>query len=95
MSTQSSPVVSVGWGTADITPVRTSELYGQYYQRVAKGVRDPLSVTALALEQQCEDRKYGQALLISCDQAGVDPGWSKACASGWQRPSPISILRGW
>jgi hypothetical protein len=72
MGTRDSSTVSAGWATADITPSRTSELYGQYYQRVAEGVRDPLSVTALALEQECEDRKLGQALLISCDQAMID-----------------------
>jgi hypothetical protein len=69
MGTPVSSIISAGWATADITPSRTSELYGQYYQRVAKNVRDPLSATALALEQQCDDRKRGQALMISCDQA--------------------------
>ncbi len=56
----------------DITPKSTSELYGQYYQRVAKAVRDPLGVTALALEQDCADKALGQAILVSCDQAMVD-----------------------
>jgi hypothetical protein len=64
--------IKAGWGTSDITPARTSELYGQYYQRVATGVRDPLSVTALALEQASPVAAEGQALLLSCDQAMVD-----------------------
>jgi hypothetical protein len=72
MGAPDSSTLRAGWATADITPTRTSELYGQYYQRVAEGVRDPLSVTALALEQQCENRKIGQALLVSCDQAMID-----------------------
>ena len=72
MGARDSSTVSAGWAAADITPSRTSELYGQYYQRVAEGFRDPLSVTALALEQQCEDAKFGQALLVSCDQGMVD-----------------------
>jgi len=63
--------LKVGWGTADITPRRTSELFGQYYQRVAKSVRDPLSVTALAMEQAGADRSEGQAILVACDQAMV------------------------
>jgi len=74
MNTQPLPAVSAGWGTADITPTRTSELYGQYYQRVATGIRDRLGVTALSLEQRCEDKKCGQALLISCDQAMINRG---------------------
>ncbi len=74
MSTPTAEILKAGWGTADITPGRTSELFGQYYQRVAKSVRDPLSVTALALEQPSEDPAQGQAILISCDQAIVDGG---------------------
>ena len=74
MKTPTADAIKAGWGTADITPKRTSELYGQYYQRVAKSVRDPLSVTALALEQPCADRASGQAIFVSCDQAMVDGG---------------------
>lgn len=42
----------LGWDTQDITPERPVELIGQYYQRVSRRVRDPLSVTALAMEQR-------------------------------------------
>jgi hypothetical protein len=62
-----------GWGTADITPRRTSELFGQYYRRVARSVRDPLGVTALALEQRRDGSPVGQALFVSCDQAMIAP----------------------
>jgi hypothetical protein len=71
MSMPTAEIVKAGWGTADITPTRTAELFGQYYQRVAKSVRDPLSVTALALEQAGADPAQGQAILVSCDQAMV------------------------
>lgn len=72
MATPASEILKAGWGTADITPTRTSELFGQYYQRVAKSVRDPLSVTALAMEQgEAEPAAQGQAILVSCDQAMV------------------------
>jgi len=74
MGTLTADSLKAGWGTADITPTKTSELYGQYYQRVAKSVRDPLSATALALEQPCAERANGQAILVSCDQAMVDDG---------------------
>jgi len=72
MSTPTAEIVKAGWGTADITPTRTAELFGQYYQRVAKSVRDPLSVTALALEQPGVGGARGHAILVSCDQAMVD-----------------------
>ena len=63
--------ILAGWGFADITPQKTVELYGQYYQRTARAVRDPLSVTALALEQPASG-PAGQAILVSCDQAFVE-----------------------
>ena len=42
----------IGWDNQDITPARPVELIGQYYQRISRRVRDPLSVTALAMEQR-------------------------------------------
>ena len=74
MSTIRPNALRVGWGTADITPAKTSELFGQYYRRVAAAVRDPLSVTAVALERTSAGTPSGQAILVSCDQAMVDPG---------------------
>ena len=64
--------LKAGWGGADITPPRTTELYGQYYQRISKSIRDPLSVTALALEQDLPNAKPVQAVLVSCDQAMIE-----------------------
>ena len=63
--------ISAGWGFADITPKKPVELYGQYYQRTARAVRDPLGVTALALEQPASGTA-GQAILLSCDQVFVE-----------------------
>jgi hypothetical protein len=74
MSIPTADTLKAGWGSADITPKKTAELYGQYYQRVSRSVRDPLSVTALALEQACPDPAQGQAILVSCDQELVDHG---------------------
>ncbi len=71
MKTHSTDGIKAGWSTADITPTKTSELYGQYYQRVATKVRDPISVTALAIEQPGKEGGSGQAILMSCDQAMV------------------------
>jgi hypothetical protein len=74
VSAKANEGIKAGWGTGDITPRRTSELYGQYYRRVAKTVRDPISVTALALEQLSAGKGAGQAIFISFDQAMVDTG---------------------
>jgi hypothetical protein len=64
--------LKAGWGGADITPPRATELYGQYYQRISRGVRDPLGVTALALEQEAPGATPLQAVLVSCDQAMIE-----------------------
>ncbi|MFZ4615073.1 MAG: hypothetical protein ACOYM2_02620 [Rectinemataceae bacterium] len=71
MATMKGEAIKAGWGSADITPRKTAELYGQYYQRIATGVRDPLSVTALAIERPGAGSS-GQAIFISCDQAMVN-----------------------
>jgi len=73
MSTSTAGNVRVGWGTADITPKRTAELYGQYYRRVAVSVRDPLGVTAMAIERPGAGAGHAQAILVSCDQALIEP----------------------
>jgi hypothetical protein len=74
MASAATGSIKAGWGTADITPKRTTALYGQYYQRISRAVRDPLSVTALALEQAGAAAASGQAILVSCDQVGVTCG---------------------
>lgn len=72
MSKPATNSLRVGWGSADITPRRTSELFGQYYRRVATSVRDPIGVTAMGIEQLHDKKPLGQAIIVSCDQALVD-----------------------
>jgi hypothetical protein len=79
--------IKAGWGGADITPKKTAELYGQYYQRVARSVRDPLSVTALALEQPGSG-PAGQALFVSCDQAMVNGALVESVREALRREIP-------
>lgn len=55
-----------GWASADLTPQRPVELIGQYYQRVSRAVRDPLTATVLALEQRSSGATI-QAVLVSVD----------------------------
>ncbi|MFA6174606.1 MAG: hypothetical protein WC701_13125 [Kiritimatiellales bacterium] len=52
----------IGWDIQDITPDKPVELIGQYYQRISKSVRDPLAVTALAI-----DSGTGQSVMVSMD----------------------------
>jgi len=59
MSNQS---ILIGWATTSITPERPVQLAGQFHERISQGVHDPLTATALALDQGGE-----QAVIVSCD----------------------------
>lgn len=56
----------IGWAQGDITPKRPVLISGQFHARVSEGVRDPITVTALALH-----RGEDHAVLVSCDVVGV------------------------
>lgn len=62
--------IRIGWSSQDITPTKPVELIGQYYQRISQGVRDPLAVTALAIEQMGQG-PAGQVVMVSLDAVGV------------------------
>lgn len=55
--------IRTGWAETDITPKGKCELYGQYYQRVSKGIHSRLGATVLAIESEAGD----QAIMISVD----------------------------
>jgi hypothetical protein len=61
----------IGWATADITPAKPTQLQGQFHERISQYVRDPLTVTALALEGVGEDGDTEQAIMVSIDVADV------------------------
>jgi hypothetical protein len=62
--------IQIGWDMQDITPDKPVELIGQYYQRISKCVRDPLAVTALALEQSSGEGTE-QVVMVSVDAVYV------------------------
>ncbi len=57
----------IGWASKDITPTGRVILSGQYYDRVARGVRDPLRVTAWAVESGGRSGTRSQAIFVSAD----------------------------
>jgi hypothetical protein len=59
--------VRIGWASRDITPRRAVMLRGQFNVRVATRVRDPLTLTALAVD--CDG---DAAILVSVDACGVE-----------------------
>ena len=63
--------LKIGWARGDITPQRKTLMQGQFYARISDEVLSPLTATALALEVKGEDGTTEQALILSCDLAGV------------------------
>lgn len=59
--------IAIGWAGRDITPDRPVSLRGLFNLRIATRVRDPLTLTALALESGGD-----QAILVSIDACAVD-----------------------
>ena len=62
------PEIKIGWAQANITPDRPVFNGGQIYPRVSKYVHDPLTTTALAL-----DNGEYQAILLSMDYTSPVP----------------------
>ena len=59
--------VRIGWAGRDITPRRPVLLRGQFNMRIATRARDPLTLTAMAIESDGE-----QAVFVSVDNCGVE-----------------------
>lgn len=58
--------IKIGWATTDLTPDRPVWMIGQMYHRVSEYVRDPITATALAL-----DNGEAQAIFVSLDMTEV------------------------
>ncbi len=56
----------IGWASVDITPDKPVLVQGQFPARISNGVRDPITVTALAIESG-EKQSSKKVILISCD----------------------------
>ncbi len=65
--------MKIGWACADITPSRPVLLRGQFHARVSKCVHDPVTAAVLAMEAAGPGGAKEQAVMVSCDRAGV-PG---------------------
>jgi hypothetical protein len=71
----------VGWAAADITPDRPVALAGQMRTRISRGVRDPVTCTALAIESRGADAAPAQAVLVACDLVSIPPQLEQAVAA--------------
>ena len=66
MTTTNAGQLSVGWASRDVTPDRPVNLIGQFYTRISKGVKDPVTVTALALS--ADGSADNAVIFVSCDR---------------------------
>lgn len=55
-------MIKFGWAETDITPKQKISLEGEFFERVTDEVETPITVTALAIESDCE-----QTIICSCD----------------------------
>ncbi len=58
--------IKIGWAQTNLTPDRPVQMIGQMYHRVSEYVRDPITATALAL-----DNGEAQAVFVSLDMTEV------------------------
>ena len=56
--------IKIGWAQTDITPPKPVTVFGQLYMRVSQYIHDPLTASALALDNGEE-----QVILVSLDMA--------------------------
>ncbi len=66
------PGLRVGWARTNITPDKPVLMPGFFRKRISRGVRDPLTATALALESIGPGGKVTeQAIMVSCDLIAI------------------------
>jgi hypothetical protein len=63
--------VRIGWAQCDVTPSRPACLRGQFYVRVARTAKDPLTATALAIEGTGPSGASDCAVIVSCDRVSI------------------------
>lgn len=81
--------LKIGWAQADITPEETVNIVGQFHARVSEGVLDPITATALVLEQGDT-----HVVFVSCDLVAIGEDLRPAVAQrlGPDGPDPASII---
>lgn len=63
----------IGAATISITPDKPIALAGQFNTRISRGVDNPITATAVAIESREGERRTDQAILLSCDIAVFFP----------------------
>jgi len=64
----------IGSASVSITPDKPVALCGQVHTRISNQVESPVTATALAVEARDGDKVLDQAIMVSCDLAGIEDG---------------------
>jgi hypothetical protein len=63
--------LAIGWASRDVTPDRPVNLRGQFHMRITDKVRDPVTVTALAVSAGEGKARDASFIWVSCDTVGI------------------------
>lgn len=66
--------IRIGWASTDLTPDRPCLVSGQFYARISEGTLDPVTATAMALEQAGESDNCRRVVMVSCDYVSIPDG---------------------
>lgn len=69
--------VKIGWSEVSITPDKKVSLAGQFYERISEYVETPITVTAMAIEGECD-----HMVICSCDVTSVGSNLMKLVREG-------------
>ncbi|MHC4873129.1 MAG: hypothetical protein ACYTFY_14900 [Planctomycetota bacterium] len=64
--------LNIGWASADISTEEPVLIAGQFHSRVSEGVKDPLTVTALALSNA-----ETSVIMVSCDLVSISDSFKE------------------
>jgi lysozyme family protein len=78
----------IGAATTSITPDQPIALDGQFQTRISKGVDNPITATAVAIEARQGGRSVDQAILVSCDLVAIRPPLLSAARQRLARKLP-------
>lgn len=86
MKEKSKDALSIGWASRDVTPERPVNLQGQFHMRISKGIKDPITVTALALSTG--GASGDSVVFVSCDAPYVPAVIYDRCRAAVRSKAP-------
>lgn len=78
----------IGAATVNITPDQPIALSGQFHTRISRGVDNPITATAVAIEAREGGRAVDHAILLSCDIVVFRPSVTQPLRDRLQKKLP-------